>query len=37
MGNIMWKEIKSEKDIELFMKEVVSFHDGCIREIYYNK
>lgn len=36
MGNIMWKEIKSEKDIELFMKEVVSFHDSCIREIYYN-
>ena len=24
MGNIMWKEIKSEKDIELFMREVVS-------------
>ena len=36
MGNIMWKEIKSEKDIELFMREVVSFHDSCIREIYYN-
>ena len=31
----MWNEIKSQEDIDLFMKQVLSFHDSCIRETHY--
>ena len=31
----MWNEIKSQEDIDLFMKQVLSFHDSCIRETRY--
>lgn len=31
----MWHEIKSQEDIDVFMKDIVSFHDCCIREIRY--
>ncbi len=31
----MWHEIKSQEDIDAFMKDIVSFHDCCIREIRY--
>ena len=31
----MWNELKSNDDIELFMKKYGNFHDSCIREFNY--
>ena len=31
----MWKEIKTNGDIQSFMDLVCCFHDGCIKEMHY--
>ena len=31
----MWNELKSKNDIDIFMNEIISFHDTCVVELRY--
>ena len=32
----MWKELRTQHEIDNFMKEIIGFHDSCIKEIKYS-
>lgn len=32
----MWKELRTQQEIDNFMKEIIEFHDSCIKEIKYS-
>ena len=32
----MWKELRTQHEIDSFMKEIIGFHDSCIKEIKYS-
>lgn len=32
----MWKELHTQHEIDNFMKEIIEFHDSCIKEIKYS-
>ena len=32
----MWKELHTQHEIDNFMKEIIGFHDSCIKEIKYS-
>lgn len=32
----MWNELRTQQEIDNFMKEIIGFHDSCIKEMKYS-